>query len=186
MRSPIGIGLLVSGKRCSPISSRETCVWSCFRDALSSWAWLQYNTCSYCVWFELMYLTNYLILFYFADMAQFIDIEGRVKNAKSHLSVIHFKERPDFVGEFEHKVYVACFSLLLRCWNSIFLGSMTSQLSGWSTMHFFFHVLVFWGVKLFHFSIVHHYNLKHKKNHTIYIEAQKLVLWTKFEWQYIF
>lgn len=35
----------------------------------------------------------------FADVAQFIDIEGYIKNGRTHLPVINFKERPDFVGE---------------------------------------------------------------------------------------
>ena len=34
-----------------------------------------------------------------ADVAQFIDIEGYIKNGRTHLPVINFKERPDFVGE---------------------------------------------------------------------------------------
>ncbi|XP_028409005.1 mitogen-activated protein kinase kinase kinase kinase 3-like [Dendronephthya gigantea] len=38
-----------------------------------------------------------LILIAYDNIAQFIDIEGYIKNGRTHLPVIHFKERPDFV-----------------------------------------------------------------------------------------
>ena len=34
-----------------------------------------------------------------SGVAQFIDIEGNMKNGRTHLPVINFKERPDFVGK---------------------------------------------------------------------------------------